>query len=86
MGGTARRGQRKAWPRPRFHTPEPGAPARGATTGTPFAAQGKQEWLCYLRFRVVEEELIAVGIVDDDEAIAPPTVLDGNALGFEFCA
>src|ERR1700685_790253 len=36
--------------------------------------------------RVVEEELIAVGIIDHQEAIAPRTFLDRNALGLEFRA
>src|SRR6202453_2692987 len=36
--------------------------------------------------RVVEEELIAVGIVDHQEAVAPRTFLDRNTLGLEFGA
>ena len=36
--------------------------------------------------RIVEEELIAVGIIDDQEPVAPGAVLDGNALGLEFRA
>src|SRR6204780_5896744 len=36
--------------------------------------------------RVVEEELIAVGIVNHQEAVAPRTFLDRNALGLEFRA
>src|SRR6516225_2200908 len=34
--------------------------------------------------RVVEEELIAVGIIDHQEPVAPRTLLDRNALGLEF--
>ena len=36
--------------------------------------------------RIVEEELIAVGIVDHQEPVAPRTILDRNALGLEFGA
>src|SRR5580698_11156472 len=36
--------------------------------------------------RIVEEELIAVGIIDHQEAVAPRTLLDGSALGLEFRA
>ena len=36
--------------------------------------------------RIVEEELIAVGIVDYQESVAPPTILNRNAFGREFCA
>src|ERR1700735_322875 len=36
--------------------------------------------------RIVEEELIAVGIVDYQEPVAPRTLLDRNALGLEFRA
>src|ERR1700682_3890704 len=36
--------------------------------------------------RIVEEELIAVGIVDHQEPVAPRTLLDRNALGLEFRA
>src|ERR1039458_8637411 len=36
--------------------------------------------------RVVEEELIAVGIIDHQEPVAPRTLLDRNALGLEFRA
>src|SRR5271154_6119441 len=36
--------------------------------------------------RVVEEELIAVGIIDHQETVAPRTFLDRNALGLEFRA
>src|SRR5579863_9496060 len=35
---------------------------------------------------VVEEELIAVGIVDYEKPVAPLTVTDCDASGFEFCA
>src|SRR5690349_13522979 len=35
---------------------------------------------------VVEEELVAVEVVDDEEFIAPPALLDRNPLGHEFCA
>ena len=31
--------------------------------------------------RIVEEELIAVGIIDHEEAVAPRTLLDRNVLG-----
>src|SRR5947209_12876626 len=37
-------------------------------------------------FRVVKEELITVGVVDHQEPVAPPTLLDWNAFGLEFCA
>jgi acyl-CoA reductase-like NAD-dependent aldehyde dehydrogenase len=36
--------------------------------------------------RIVEEELIAVGIIDHQEPVAPRTLLDRNALGLEFRA
>src|SRR2546429_5700378 len=36
--------------------------------------------------RIVEEELIAVGIIDYQEPVSPRTLLDRNALGFEFRA
>src|SRR5262249_15915808 len=36
--------------------------------------------------RVVEEELIAVGISNDQKAVTPRTILDGNAFGFELRA
>src|ERR1700689_1291152 len=36
--------------------------------------------------RVVEEELIAVGIIYHQKAVAPRTILDRNALGLEFRA
>jgi hypothetical protein len=36
--------------------------------------------------RIVEEQLIAVGIVDHQELVAPRTLLDRNALGLEFRA
>jgi hypothetical protein len=36
--------------------------------------------------RIVEEELIAVGIIDHQEPVAPGTLLDRNALGLEFGA
>src|SRR5271168_1115176 len=36
--------------------------------------------------RVVEEELITVGIIDHQETVAPRTVLDRNALALEFRA
>ncbi len=36
--------------------------------------------------RIVEEELIAVGIVDHQKPVAPRTLLDRNALGLEFRA
>jgi hypothetical protein len=36
--------------------------------------------------RIVEEELIAVGIIDHQKPVSPRTLLDGNALGFEFRA
>jgi hypothetical protein len=36
--------------------------------------------------RVVEEELIAIGVIDHQETIAPLTFLDRNALGLEFRA
>jgi hypothetical protein len=34
--------------------------------------------------RIVEEELIAVGIIDNQKPVAPPAVLDRSAFGFEF--
>ena len=34
--------------------------------------------------RIVEEELIAVGIIDHQKPVAPPAVLDRSALGFEL--
>jgi hypothetical protein len=34
--------------------------------------------------RIVEEELIAVAIIDYQEPIAPPAVLDRSVLGFEL--
>src|SRR5258708_5160671 len=34
--------------------------------------------------RIVEEELIAVGIIDHQEPVTPPAVLDRSALGFEL--
>jgi hypothetical protein len=36
--------------------------------------------------RIVEEELIAVEIIDHQKPVAPRTILDRNALGLEFCA
>src|SRR5271155_4225841 len=36
--------------------------------------------------RIVEEELIAVEIIDHQEPVAPQTLLDRNALGLEFRA
>src|ERR1700730_14668492 len=36
--------------------------------------------------RIVEEELIAVGIIDHQEPVAPRTLLDRNALSLEFPA
>src|SRR6266436_8785411 len=36
--------------------------------------------------RIVEEELIAVGIIDHQEPVAPRILLDRNALGLEFRA
>ena len=36
--------------------------------------------------RVIEEELIAVGIIDDEEAVAPTTIFDLDASGLEFGA
>ena len=36
--------------------------------------------------RIVEEELVAVGIVDHQKAVAPRAVLDRSALGLEFGA
>src|SRR5271165_2656512 len=36
--------------------------------------------------RIVEEELIAVGIIDHQKPVAPRTLLDRNALGLEFRA
>src|SRR5258706_10824481 len=36
--------------------------------------------------RIVEEELIAVGIIDHQKPVAPRTLLDRNALGLEFAA
>src|SRR6266404_50487 len=36
--------------------------------------------------RIVEEELIAVGIIDYQEPVSPRTLLDRNALGLEFRA
>jgi hypothetical protein len=36
--------------------------------------------------RIVEEELIAVGIVDHQEPVAPRTLFDPNTLGLEFRA
>src|SRR3954447_20765422 len=35
---------------------------------------------------IVEEELIAVGIIDHQEPVAPRTLLDRDALGLEFRA
>src|ERR1035438_2311879 len=35
---------------------------------------------------IVEEELIAVGIIDHQEPVAPPTLLDRNAFGLELRA
>src|SRR3954454_22764278 len=35
---------------------------------------------------IVEEELIAVGIIDHQEPVAPRTLLDRNALGLELRA
>jgi hypothetical protein len=35
--------------------------------------------------RVIEAKLIAVGIVDHEEPIAPRAVLHRNAVGFESC-
>ena len=34
--------------------------------------------------RVVEEELIAIGIIDHQEPVTPRTALDGNALGLQL--
>jgi hypothetical protein len=42
--------------------------------------------LCSLSGRIVEEELIAVGIVDHRDPVAPRTLLDRNAPGLEFRA
>src|ERR1700683_554073 len=36
--------------------------------------------------RVVQEKLIAVGIINHQEAVAPRTLLDRDALGLEFRA
>src|SRR5437762_6193569 len=36
--------------------------------------------------RIVKEELIAVGIIDHQEPVAPRTLLDRNALGLELRA
>jgi len=36
--------------------------------------------------RIVEEELIAIGIIDHQKSITPRTLLDRNAIGLEFCA
>src|SRR5258708_24247675 len=36
--------------------------------------------------RIVEEELIAVEIIDHQKPVAPRTLLDRNAPGLEFCA
>src|ERR1700723_3424566 len=36
--------------------------------------------------RIVEKELIAVEIIDYQKPVAPPTLLDRNALGLEFFA
>src|SRR5271170_4102010 len=36
--------------------------------------------------RIVEEELIAVGIIDHQEPVAPRTLLDRDAFGLEFRA
>src|ERR1700754_4605658 len=36
--------------------------------------------------RIVEEELIAVGIIDHQEPVTPRTILDQNAPGLEFAA
>src|SRR5690242_7929287 len=36
--------------------------------------------------RIVEEELIAVKIIDHQKPVAPPTLLYRNVLGFEFSA
>src|SRR5258708_878039 len=36
--------------------------------------------------RIVKEELIAVGIIDHQEPVAPRTFLDWSALGLEFRA
>src|SRR5262249_25151864 len=36
--------------------------------------------------RIVEEELIAVGIIDHQKSVAPRTLFDRNALGLEFRA
>src|ERR1700677_334321 len=36
--------------------------------------------------RIVEEELIAVEIIDHQKAVAPRTLLDRNALCLKFCA
>src|SRR5882672_3880265 len=36
--------------------------------------------------RIVEEELIAVGIIDHQKAVAPRTLLNRNVLGLEFRA
>jgi len=36
--------------------------------------------------RIVEEELIAVGIIDHQEPVTPRTLLDRNAHGLEFRA
>jgi len=36
--------------------------------------------------RIVEEELVAVGVIDDQETVAPPALFERNAPGLEFCA
>ena len=36
--------------------------------------------------RIVEEKLVAVGILDHEQPVAPAAVFDGNAAGFELGA
>src|SRR2546427_8900591 len=43
-------------------------------------------WASKCLVRIVEEELIAVGIIDYQEPVSRRTLLDRNALGFEFRA
>ena len=74
----------RPWSRPlrKFHLAEMRPTLRGARrlrfTSNSLAG-------CSL-VRIIEEELIAVGIIDYQEPVSPRTLLDRNALGFEFRA
>src|SRR5579859_1941406 len=56
----------------------------GCSIGRAYLAVGSSETVSL--FWIVEEELIAVGIVDHQQPISPRTLLDRSAFGLEFRA